>query len=58
MLFLMRLTFLGVRLLTQSIATTIKEALLAKAVIGPPCVLQADSYQGNSDVVNLSTAPM
>jgi hypothetical protein len=35
-------TFLGVRLLTQSIAPTAKEAPVSKAVIGALCVLQAD----------------
>ena len=33
--------FLGVRLLTQSIAPTTKEAPMSKAVIGAACVLQA-----------------
>jgi hypothetical protein len=36
--------FLGVCLLTQSVAPTTKEVPLSKAVIGPPCVLQADGY--------------
>ena len=36
--------FLGIRLLTQSVAPTTKEEPVSQAVIGPPCVLQADGY--------------
>jgi hypothetical protein len=48
--------FLGVRLLTQYIAPTTKEVLVLMAGIGAMCLLQADRYQGSTDVTQSSAS--